>query len=184
MTVTRLRPGYLDASGLAEMYPVPHSTGSMVDHAFRVADTVAAAPQGVAVAADLSCGDGAILRSISAGAKFFGDLAPGYPLCGPIAETIHEIPPVDLFVCCETLEHLDDPHVTLAVIRRRARQLLLSTPVDAWGDDNPEHFWAWDRAGVEEMLAAAGWKADSYTTSDHRAAGFRYCFGIWVASWS
>jgi hypothetical protein len=170
-----------DAEILAEMYSVPHSSARHVDHAFRISDTVAAAPPAES-AADLSCGDGIILRTLTASQKFYGDLAPGYPLQGPIDQTIDQIPQVDLFVCCETLEHIPSPTATLRKIRSRAQQLLLSTPVGAWGDDNPEHLWAWDRAGVEEMLTAAGWNVDSYTTSDHRASGFAYCFGIWVAS--
>jgi hypothetical protein len=166
---------------LAKMYAAPHSSASFIDHGFRISATVAAAPP-AASAADLSCGDGAILRALPVPMKFYGDLAPGYPLQGPIDQTIDQIPQVDLFVCCETLEHLAGPTTTLRKIRGRAQQLLLSTPVEAWGDDNAEHLWAWDREGVEEMLTAAGWHVDTYTTSDHRASGFTYCFGIWVAS--
>lgn len=179
--ITRLRPAHT-VEQLAKIYATPHCAKGLTDHQFRVNATVAAAPGGVMSAADLSCGDGTILRSINASIKFFGDMAPGYEYTGPIERTIGEIPDVDLFVCCETLEHVDNPLVVLDGIRGKARRLLLSTPVDAWGDDNPEHYWAWSRMDVEDILQSAGWAVESFTTSDHRASGYQYCFGIWVAS--
>jgi hypothetical protein len=163
------------------MYAKPHQHGHLVDHAFRVNATVAAAPSARA-AADLSCGDGSVLRRLDAMRKIYGDLAPGYEHTGPIERTIGEIPDVDLFVCCETLEHLDNPAAVLAAVREKSTRLLLSTPVDAWGDANPEHYWAWGQEDVEELLGDAGWRVDTYTTSDHRPSGFQYCFGIWVCS--
>jgi len=183
--ITRLRPAY-SPDELAKIYARPHDAGPLVDHQFRIADTV---EHGTSrgwrpwpSAADLSCGDGTILRSIRADQKFYGDLAPGYQFQGPLEQTIHEIPYVDLFVCCETLEHLDDPLATLKLIRGTCRFLLLSTPVDAGMDENPEHYWSWSRGDVEAMLAEAGFMDWTYRTSDHRAAGYRYCFGIWLAS--
>lgn len=180
--ITRLRPAYL-TSKLAEIYAVPHRHVDFIDHLYRVNATVAAGC-GIRAksAADLSCGDGAILRALDADLKIFGDFAPGYDIQGPIEMTIHYIPNVDLFVCCETLEHVDDPLAVLVQIRAKAGRLLLSTPVGAFEDSNPEHYWAWDRESVEEILGMAGWTVDSYTTSDHRAAGYTYAFGIWTCS--
>jgi 2-polyprenyl-3-methyl-5-hydroxy-6-metoxy-1,4-benzoquinol methylase len=87
---------------------------------------------------------------------------------------------VQLYICCETLEHLDDPETVLKAIRSKTQNLVLSTPVDAWRDiTNPEHYWAWDRAAVEEMLRSAGFTVAVYNALDLRPAGGEYCFGIW-----
>ncbi|WP_433520136.1 hypothetical protein ACQP2T_63390 (plasmid) [Nonomuraea sp. CA-143628] len=182
MTRQRLRPAYTDDE-LAGLYRTPHDHRRWYDHHLRVDVTIAVARwlagDGVAAAADLSCGNGAILTSIPAAVKHYGDFAAGYQHCGPIEKTIHEIPDVDLFVCSETLEHLDEPDLALGRIRERSRMLVLSTPVDAWNDSNPEHYWAWAREDVEAMLTAAGWRLHVYATADFRPMGLPYCFGIW-----
>ncbi|RBQ21611.1 hypothetical protein DP939_02560 [Spongiactinospora rosea] len=182
MTRKRLRPAYSDAE-LKALYCTPHDHRRWRDHHLRVDVTIAMARwmagDGVAAAADLSCGNGAILSAVPAGAKYFGDFAPGYRFQGPIEDTIMQIPQVDLFVCSETLEHVDAPMLVLGRIRDHARMLVLSTPVDAWDDDNPEHYWAWSREDIEEMLAAAGWRQHVYATADFRPMGLPYAFGIW-----
>lgn len=183
MTRKRLRPAYSDVE-LQQLYRTPHDHRRWPDHHLRVNVTVQVARwmagDGVGSAADLSCGNGTILEQVPARQKLAGDLAPGYALRGPIEKTLAELPhEVDLFICSETLEHLDDPDDVLAGIRGRARQMVLSTPVDAWDDTNPEHYWAWSREDVEEMLAAAGWREHIYTAVDFRPVGLPYCFGIW-----
>jgi hypothetical protein len=82
----------------------------------------------------------------------------------------------------ETLEHLDDPRSVLGHIRGRVGSLVLSTPLDCWDDDNTEHLWAWDRPGVEMLLADCGWSFDYFIDVDSRAWGETYRYGIWVAS--
>lgn len=186
MTRKRLRPAYSPGE-LARIYATPHDHTKWQDHQLRVAATVEVGKWmgqagGFRSAADLSCGDAAILRGIGdvAGHLHLGDFAPGYPYTGPVEETIHLIPPVDLFVLAETLEHLDDPDKVLAAIRLNTRTLLLSTPVDAWDDPNDEHYWAWSRADVEEMLTAAGFEVTVYSAVDFRMYGHGcYQFGIW-----
>ncbi|MGW3346794.1 hypothetical protein ACWDA3_26075 [Nonomuraea rubra] len=183
MTRQRLRPAHTPAQ-LAHLYRQPHDHTRWADHRLRVAVTVelaawTAQEHRVRVTADLSCGDGTILRSVPAAQRYFGDIAPGYEFHGPIEQTIDEIPHVDLYICAETLEHLDDPDDVLARIRSKAGRMVLSTPIDAWGDNNPEHYWAWSRSDVEEMLAAAGWEIDVYTELDVRPKGLMYAYGIW-----
>lgn len=178
----RLRPAYgLDE--LSRIYAVPHDHTRWQDHVVRVAATAALARScagAVRRAADLSCGDGAVLQAIDARERLFGDFAPGYRFTGPIEATIDEIPPVDVFVCCETLEHLDDPDLVLKAIRAKTRGLILSTPVDAWGDTNPEHYWAWSRAAVEDMACTAGFEPRVYAELDFRQCpGGEYSFGCW-----
>ncbi len=183
MTRQRLRPAYTDEQ-LAKIYATPHDHLEWPDHLLRVDVTTEVckwvAGEGVGVAADLSCGNGTILKATPAETRHFGDYAPGYEHTGPIEQTIKDIPEVDLFICSETLEHVDDPDAVLAAIRAKADVLVLSTPVDAWDDDNPEHHWAWSREDVEQMLTAAEFTPLVYTAVDFRPMGWDYCFGIWA----
>jgi len=184
MTRRRLRPAY-SPDDLARMYAHPHDHTRWPDHRLRVAVTIAACQwvvgrADIQRAADLSCGDAAILRALDVPETILGDYAPGYAYTGPIEETIEQIDPVDLFVCSETLEHLDDPDTVLRKIRQKTTYLVLSTPVDALHDVNPEHYWAWTRQGVEDMLADAQFRVEAYTPADPRPADFYYLFGIWV----
>lgn len=181
----RLREAH-SAAELAKIYARPHDHTGWQDHVSRVATTVAFAQTVVGktrgAAADLSCGDGAILVGLDVlGSRHLGDFAPGHGYTGPIEETVEQIPAVDLFVCCETVEHLDDPDRVLAQVRSKTRVLLLSTPVDAWEDSNPEHYWAWSRVGVESMLADAGFTPHAYMELDYRPAGGAYAYGVWIA---
>lgn len=186
MTRERLRPAH-PPERLAEIYARRHDHRKWRDHQLRVAATIEVGKWmceygGFTRAADLSCGNGAILEGITAGERHYGDLAPSPfagQLTGPIEETIEQIPRVDLFVCAETLEHLDDPDKVLAAIRPKTRMLLLSTPVDAWDDPNEEHYWAWSRADVGEMLDAAGFHTLTYLAVDFRMHPGAYQFGIW-----
>jgi hypothetical protein len=177
----RLRPAH-DTQTLADIYATPHDHSRWGDHKVRVAITAQLAhllAGRVGSAADLSCGDATILKALNVGTRYLGDFAPGYPITGPIDDTVNQIPTVDLFVCCETLEHLDDPDATLKKIRAKTRALVLSTPVDAFQDTNPEHYWGWSREGVEAMLTASGFQVEVYTAIDFRPAGAEYQFGVW-----
>lgn len=154
----RLRPPYT-ADELRQLYPVPHDHTAWPDHRLRVELTVALLkwmePTSIA---DLSCGDGAVANAFPwVLPRFLGDLAPGHPFHGPIEDTLDLVPSVDVFVCCETLEHLDDPDLVLSRIRGKARRLVLSTPDGEMTDGNPQHYWGWDREGVRHMLLVAGW---------------------------
>ena len=46
---------------------------------------------------------------------------------------------------------------------------------------NLEHYHAWSRAGVEEMLRAAGFDPVVYCELDFRPCGGVYAFGTWFA---
>lgn len=185
MTRRRLRPRYTPDE-LARIYARPHDHSLWDDHKIRVGVTIEVCRwvlrrAEVRTAADLSCGDAAIIRALGVDRMILGDYAPGYDHHGPIEATIEEIPPVDLFVCSETIEHLDDPEAVLARIREKTSHLVVSTPLDAFHDVNPEHYWAWDRQGVEAMLTAAGFQVDVFCPVDTRPAGLYYQFGIWAA---
>lgn len=137
------------------------------------------ANEGIGSAADLSCGNGTLLNDVPATTKFYGDFAPGYAYTGPIEQTVEQIPHVELFICCETLEHLDDPLTVLKKIRSQASMLLLSTPVDNWDDTNEEHYWAWSKDDVTGLLREAGFEQWLYVDADPRPYEGPYKYGIW-----
>lgn len=179
----RLRPAY-EPDTLGKYYATPHRHFGNADHRLRVAVTIqlAKAVGAVDSVADLACGDSAIASAVMAPRRVLGDFAPGYPICGPIEETIHRIDPVDLFICTETIEHLDDPDTVLKAIRNKTTHLILSTPVGCFHDNNPEHYWAYDREAVEAMLAEAGFKTEVYASVDFTGYGpDHYEFGVWWA---
>lgn len=184
MTAVRLREAHTPER-LAEIYQKPHSHTQWVDHRERVKSTIDLARfyGPFHSAADLSCGDAAIVKALDVqGPRYLGDFAPGYPFHGPIEKTIEDIPPVDLYVCTETLEHVDDPAGLLRAIRRKTTgMLVVSTPVDAWSDDNEEHYWAWSKEDVEDMLTDAGFEPSVYHEVDLSGHGtcYVYRFGIW-----
>lgn len=184
MRRTRLRP----MPDLDAIYTSAYDHSKWADHVYRIhmLGVMAhhATPTG-GVVADLSCGDAAIARRLIAthGARaVLGDYVPGYEHTGPIEQTIHALTDgsVDLYVCTETLEHLDDPDEVLKVIRRKARYLLVSTPDGEWDDRNPEHVWGWDAEAVGSMLREAGWAPQVYGSLDLRPAGGEYVFQMWL----
>ena len=134
-------------------------------------------------AADLSCGEGLLLAVVAARRRYYGDFGPGWPICGPIEQTLEQIPAVDLYLCTETVEHLDDPDGTLKAIRDKTQALILSTPLEAWHDRtaNLEHYWAWDREAVEAMLIGAGFTPAVFVELDLSLSGpDSYRYGIWA----
>lgn len=191
----QLRPA-LTAAERAELYQRPYRHDVWADHRARVRYTVHAirsrwAPtmrSHVRSIADLSCGDAAIVHGIASEfehpyhgpvRKLLGDIVPGHAVTGPIEDTIYQIPDVDLLICTETVEHLIDPDTVLSEASLRARYLVLSTPVGAWEDTNPEHLWAWSAAGVEAMLTGAGWEVRDYLQLP-RNPRWPYMFGLWL----
>jgi len=190
--LTRLREAH-DQATLAEMYATPHRHALYgADHAIRVGQTAALVDHvvrwsGAVTVADLSCGDGAVVQRALAGSlgehvAILGDIAPGWPIEGPIEATLVDLDRVDLFVCCETLEHLDDPAAVLAQIRDKALRLVASLPLaQDPPDDNPEHYWQIDTpADGEALLAAAGWTVEALVeVSGPRGIDWPYRYLVW-----
>lgn len=133
--------------------------------------------------ADLSCGNGAIANYLSdtfdGVTVTLGDYAAGYPITGMIEDTVGQIGHVDLFICSETIEHLDNPSLVLGDIREHSTRLVLSTPLCEWHDLEEQHLWAWDRAGVESLLMGAGFEVVRFASLDATAFGETYDYGIW-----
>ncbi len=174
----RLRPAY-PASELPTVYPSTYDHTRWPDHLDRVARTIefaeTAAPLAATVA-DLSCGDAAIARALADHWNAdctLGDLVAGYEHHGQIEDTIETIDPVDVFICSETLEHIDNPDHLLARIRAKASRLILSTPCDET-ITNPEHYWAWGAADIAAMLEQAGWQPTAYQFIEYQGLDVRY----------
>lgn len=187
--IERVRPAHDDAS-LERIYSAPHDHRRYGNgHHLRVETTKVMArwmreARNMVSVADLSCGNGEIALSLGLPPHnvILGDYAPGYPHTGPLEETLSKIREVDLYICSETLEHLDDPEKALFLMRDAASWLVLSTPLEAWGDPNEEHYWAWDREGVESLFARTGWSPVLFSSVDSRVLGEPYLYGIWCCS--
>ncbi len=136
-------------------------------------------PDEVSSIADLSAGGARITPTIAQHygvTPVLGDLSRQYqyPIFGPIETTVQHIEPVDLFVCSETLEHLEDPDLVLDLIRPMTKYLLLTTPI--WEEPHMTahgHIWTWRQSDVETMLKDAG-----FTPVDFEEV---LIFGVWLA---
>jgi hypothetical protein len=182
--IKRLRPKWSEEE-LAKIYAKPHDHRIYGrGHTVRVEVTQnilkdMARLTNAKSGADLSCGNAAILNSLSLKEKYLGDYASGYEFVGPLEDNLEKMPNVDIYVCSETLEHLDNPGHALKLIREKSKSLILSTPIEQWEDTNAEHYWAYDREGVEELLKEAGWVPNVFLFLDTQVFGEPYKYGIW-----
>lgn len=179
----QLRPFYTPEQ-LAQVYGHTYNHMIWPDHIERVnkttelLDTFAFATNARTVA-DLSCGDGAVVNNSRWPweLKIMGD----YTTTGPIEEALTHIQHVDMFVLSETLEHVENPDSLLRAIRVVADHLLLTTPHGEITDENPEHYWGWDRAGIQEMLDQAGWTPIAGELFTPTSVDY-YTFQMWMCS--
>ena len=178
--ISRLRPKWSDAE-LSKIYATPHNHTAWQDHVIRVNRTleIAKSIDDIASAADLSAGDAFIINGLGLKETYVGDYAPKYEFTGAIEQTIEQIPKVDLYICSETLEHLDNPIAVLEQIRAKTKYLLLTTPHAKFNDVNEEHYWAWDKEGIAELLAQAGFETVSFELLE-LADAYYYDYQIWV----
>lgn len=184
----RLREKYTDEQ-LSRIYRKPHNHRHWIDHRYRVEATIGLGKvlfgEDSGRLVDLSCGDAAIAFGIArnmplASTKMWlSDFAfhPDYNDHGPIEETLGRAPLADMFICSETIEHLDDPDTVLKMIRDRSKSLLLSTPLGEESTHNPEHYWGWDEVEVGKMLLQAGWSTKFY--NELHMPGYEYTYQIW-----
>jgi hypothetical protein len=159
MAIRRLRPAYHPAK-FQKLYHKRYDHTRWPAHIERIEYSIRVVSESITdddrVAADLSCGDGALLAGLPVPQKIYGDFTSGWQYCGPIEQTVHQIPPVDLFICSETLEHIDAPLDLLTQIRLKTKRLFVSTPLDERDTSNPEHYWGWDRDGIQSLMDQAG----------------------------
>ncbi|MGW6912603.1 hypothetical protein ACWGB8_02075 [Kitasatospora sp. NPDC054939] len=179
----QLRPFHSPAE-LARIYSRPYDHTHWPAHVERVAHTASvldrfASSTGARTVADMSAGDGAVLAQSQHQweAVYTGDLTTS----GSLELTIPALPDVDMYVCSETLEHVEDPDLVLRLIRERAAHLLLTTPHGEKTDDNPEHYWGWDARGLLSMLHAAGWRDCDGGLFTPQSSDY-YTFQIWTCS--
>jgi hypothetical protein len=179
---TKLR----DVPDLDSTYPEPHDYRRYgAGHDIRARQTIALAEWvladcGGSTVADLSAGQGAIAKAVCP-AAILGDYAPGHPICGPIESTLVELGPVDLFICTETLEHLDAPDLVLEMIRGVTDRLVCSLPdlrYPGLFDTNPEHVWQFDQEDGERMLHLTGWQIDACVVVEPPDGPYKYM--IWA----
>lgn len=194
---TQLRPFWSPAD-LKRIYHRPYDHTRWPDHIQRVNWTIDrciefARHNQVADIMDLSCGDAAIVRGIASRVvtvqrMTLGDIVEGdtpLDVIGPIEKTLGLMTPsdptkrVDLFVCSETLEHLEDPDVVLRGIRAAAYSAVITTPIgETAAVGNEEHYWGWDEVGVFEMLRDAGFSQYKM----HKLETSWYDYQLWLVS--
>ena len=137
--------------------------------------------------ADLSCGDGTIPRELSlslrAGRLVLGDInrQEGLHIVGPLPDTLGSLTPgVDLYVCSETIEHMDDPDFLLQQLRMKSKYLFLSTPVsEPLHYGNAEHYWSWSVDDMSQMLVEADWSPVDHVVFVP-ASDQTYTFQFWM----
>ena len=173
------------AKKLSEIYSTPHDHqmygrghGIRVDTTISLTKDMAYQAQAKSVA-DLSCGNGLIAKSLNLENTILGDFAKTYEYSGPLEKNLLKIPKVDIYICSESIEHVEDPGMVLSLIREKSNTLVLSTPIDSWYDTNEEHYWAWNRQGVENLLKNAGWTPDVFIMLDTTVFEEPYIYGMW-----
>lgn len=182
--IKKLREFHADEE-LAKIYAKPHDHKIFGrGHAIRVNTTIQLANDMAHQAdaksvADLSCGNAVIAKALNIEKMILGDYAHGYEYSGPLEVNLEKIDNVDLYICSESIEHVEDPGFVLDSIRSKSKTLVLSTPIDSWYDDNPEHYWAWGRQDVETLLKNAGWSPDVFIMLDTTVFGEPYIYGMW-----
>lgn len=208
MARVRLRPARPEgeAEFYRRTYPDGYRHDRWADHVERIkasADLIEDYRGRFETAADLSCGDGALLNLISHHLRYavFGDLngAPASAmvscragitesaLSGILPDTLAQLPDggVDLFLLSETIEHMDDPDSLLSLLTGHARMLFLSTPVDEpAGTGNMEHYWGWGTQDIRALLQSTGWEpldCRLLTPVSTRHYPDAYTFQLWMA---
>ena len=174
-----------DAKELAKIYATPHDHaiygrghGIRVNMTIQLAKDMAYQAEAKSVA-DLSCGNGAIARALDIEKTILGDYAEGYEYSGLLEVNLKKIENVDLYICSESIEHVENPSSVLNLIRQKSKTLVLTTPIDAWHDKNEEHYWAWGRQDVEALLKNAGWSPDIFIMLDTTVFSEPYIYGMW-----
>lgn len=202
MTRTRLRDSRTpeqEQAFYADRYPGGYRHAQWTDHVERVDASVGFLhpwTTDMRSVADLSCGDAEIVRRLHLPVAVLGDLngapyIPGMPPGitaappGPLPDTLEYLSPmdpVDLYVCSETLEHLDDPDGFLSRLPALARHLFVSTPVaETRGQGNEEHYWSWDVDDLRTMLTDAGWLPRDQIIFTPVSVAY-YTFQFWFCS--
>jgi hypothetical protein len=188
--IKRLRPAYTDEE-LTQVYATQYDHTRWEDHRQRVTFTQqfireVMEERDCCTVADLSCGDGAIALGLGIARDdiILGDYIANetYQRHGRIEDTVLTLPQVDLFILSETIEHIDKPHYLLKDIREKADTLVLTTPLGEEDTGNPEHYWGWDRDGIDTVLEQAGWWPDRCVLFTPDVPQVYYTYQVWMAT--
>ena len=183
--IERVRPTP-EGAELAAMYAVHNDARHWLEHRLRIELTL---DLGIArfpfrdLVVDPAAGTGDLARRLATGEAFTGDRPP-HQSTGPASPPTRSSPtcssatssPTSLssarFSSSSTTPPASSPRP-----RDVSRGLIVSTPLDEPAGVNPEHVWRWDRAGILELLAAAGWHPTGYVELDlelkHWPPGYR-----------
>jgi hypothetical protein len=151
---------FMDAEELKSCYGKHYDPTVWPEHMKRIEATKAfiqrlVDDQGLKTAADYSAGGTPLMASV---ANLELLETSDYSLSGrDIIDEVRRMEPVDLYVCTETIEHLECPWTLIEEVARKTRWLVLSTPLDEpWGSGNWEHYWGFTLDDVRTMLEQSG----------------------------
>ena len=167
---------------LAEIYQHPYDPTRWVEHKTRIRRTIEITQalidqHDLKSVADLSCGDCSIIGSLNIKSKITGDITNDRSIEDALRDRVW--PDVDLFICTETIEHLEAPWTVLERIAETTRWLVLSTPLDedpAIG--NYEHYWSFTQDDVQSMILTAGFvDLELHVLAE---PGWTYTYQLWT----
>lgn len=169
---------------LAEIYANQYQHVQWQSHQERVQVTTEIAQrlidaEGIKRIADFSAGDRAIVSGLAGYTDaWLHDITDdGVDIVERLREETFQY---DLFICTETIEHVERPWELLEEIAPRTRWLLLSTPLDEDpAEDNWEHYWSFEAVDIDDLLIQSGFPHGVMTT--HRPATGPYTYQIWIA---
>jgi 2-polyprenyl-3-methyl-5-hydroxy-6-metoxy-1,4-benzoquinol methylase len=130
------------------------------------------------IVVDLSCGDGSIAHTLRTTSRHVHavDLTDGPDMLDTLRAWNEE--PADLFICTETIEHLEAPWTALELIAQHTRHLVLSTPLDEPDQGNWEHYWSFSLRDVYDLLTQAGFTDLERLVLSGR--GWHYNYQVWL----
>lgn len=177
----KLRAFYTEEQ-IAGIYGHTYDHTQWPEHVARVRRTIDVAQKlinehGLESVTDLSAGDGAIVNGLTGTVWRTNDISENGDGIEVLVKTAA---PVDLWICTETIEHLEAPWTVLEEIARRTRWLVLSTPLDEDPSiGNYEHYWSFTLADVADLLAQSGFVDAQATELD--GDGWTYTYQLWIA---
>lgn len=175
---------FMTPAEFAKNYATQFNHRSHYSHVERIEHTVKIAQElidkeGIKRIADFSAGDRAVVNGLHGyeDAWLHDITDDGVDIVERLrAETFT----YDLFICTETIEHVEQPWTLLEEIAPRTRWLLLSTPLDEDpAKNNWEHYWTFEATDIDDLLTQSGFVGR--LVEAHQPVGSPYTFQTWVA---